>query len=81
MASKFKTYSQINLIFYYESVLLKLSVCSFRMPSAAVIAGTFAAVVAVFAGYIYLFGIPPELKRKMEQKALETMGEVCQTQQ
>jgi len=57
---------------------------------------TIAAVVAVLAGYVFVyvhppnawlvrrntdsitffsFGIPPQLKRQMEEKALETMGE------
>ncbi|KAF1975260.1 hypothetical protein BU23DRAFT_80917 [Bimuria novae-zelandiae CBS 107.79] len=34
-----------------------------------------AGVVGVFAVAIYLFGIPPELKRKLERSALKTMGE------
>ena len=34
-----------------------------------------AGIVAAISLAIYLFGIPPELKRKMEKKALETMGE------
>ncbi|CAD0098240.1 unnamed protein product [Aureobasidium mustum] len=34
-----------------------------------------AAVVALMLGAVYLFGIPPQLKRAMEDKALETMGE------
>ncbi|KAK5109810.1 hypothetical protein LTR62_006543 [Meristemomyces frigidus] len=32
-------------------------------------------VVALLGGYIAVFGIPPQLKRQMEEKALETMGE------
>jgi hypothetical protein len=35
----------------------------------------FAGIVAVIALGVYLFGIPPELKRKMERQALQTMGE------
>ncbi|KAK3117380.1 hypothetical protein LTR53_001294 [Teratosphaeriaceae sp. CCFEE 6253] len=31
--------------------------------------------VALIGGYIAVFGIPPQLKRQMEEKALETMGE------
>lgn len=31
--------------------------------------------MAIAGAYIYLFGIPPEYKRAMEEKALETMGE------
>jgi hypothetical protein len=34
-----------------------------------------AGIVAVFALAIYLFGIPPEIKRKLERQALKTMGE------
>jgi len=32
-------------------------------------------LVAALAGYIFVFGIPPQLKRDLENKALETMGE------
>lgn len=45
------------------------------MPSAAAIFTVFAGIVALIAGAIYVFGIPPEIKHKMEEKALETMGE------
>jgi hypothetical protein len=34
-----------------------------------------AGIVGIAAIAIYFFGIPPELKRKMEEKAIETMGE------
>ncbi|KAI4718627.1 hypothetical protein E4T48_05119 [Aureobasidium sp. EXF-10727] len=34
-----------------------------------------AAVVALMVGAVYLFGVPPQWKRAMEDKALETMGE------
>merc|ERR1711981_1194650 len=34
-----------------------------------------AGVVTLIAVGIYFFGIPPELKRKMERAALQTMGE------
>jgi len=34
-----------------------------------------AGLVALAAGYLYLFGISPEMKRKMEKQALKTMGE------
>jgi hypothetical protein len=34
-----------------------------------------AAVVALMVGAVYLFGVPPQWKRAMEEKALETMGE------
>lgn len=42
------------------------------MPSFTII---LVGVAAVIAAYIYLFGIPPQLKREMEQKALQTIGE------
>jgi hypothetical protein len=46
--------------------------CRAIMPSfLAILAG----IIAVTAVSIYLFGIPPELKRKMERTALKTMGE------
>lgn len=35
----------------------------------------FAALVALATAYLYFFGIPPELKRKLERQALKTMGE------
>ncbi|CAK4031388.1 hypothetical protein B0A55_01704 [Lecanosticta acicola] len=38
-------------------------------------AATAVVIASLFAGYIYLFGIPKEYKRAMEEKALETMGE------
>ena len=34
-----------------------------------------AGFVGVLALAVYLFGIPPELKRKLERSALKTMGE------
>ncbi|PSN63398.1 hypothetical protein BS50DRAFT_577143 [Corynespora cassiicola Philippines] len=34
-----------------------------------------AGIVGVLALAVYLFGIPPELKRKLERQALKTMGE------
>jgi hypothetical protein len=33
------------------------------------------AIIGAIAVAIYFFGIPPELKRKMERAALKTMGE------
>lgn len=42
------------------------------MPSFTII---LVGVAAVIVAYIYLFGIPPQLKREMEQKALQTIGE------
>lgn len=34
-----------------------------------------AGVIAITALGIYVFGIPPEYKRKLERQALKTMGE------
>ncbi|KAJ7275548.1 hypothetical protein B0H12DRAFT_266194 [Mycena haematopus] len=34
-----------------------------------------AGAVALLAAYIYFFGIPPALKRDLEERALKTMGE------
>lgn len=34
-----------------------------------------AGIIGVIGLAVYLFGIPPELKRKMEKQALKTMGE------
>jgi len=31
--------------------------------------------IIIFAAAVYVFGIPPELKRKLERGALKTMGE------
>jgi len=45
------------------------------MPSATAVFTVIAGIVALIAGYVYFFGIPPEAKRQMEEKALETMGE------
>lgn len=43
--------------------------------SAATLLSVLAAVLALAAGAVFLFGIPPQWKRAMEDKALETMGE------
>ncbi|KAL5393839.1 hypothetical protein PMIN03_006026 [Paraphaeosphaeria minitans] len=32
-------------------------------------------IVGILALAVYLFGIPPEIKRKLERSALKTMGE------
>lgn len=45
------------------------------MASLKIVGATVVVLIALFAAYIYLFGIPPEVKRQMEEKALETMGE------
>lgn len=34
-----------------------------------------AGLVVLAAGYLYFFGISPEMKRAMEKQALKTMGE------
>ncbi|KAF2187630.1 hypothetical protein K469DRAFT_568569 [Zopfia rhizophila CBS 207.26] len=43
--------------------------------TAAKVFTVLAGIVAVISLAIYLFGIPPELKRKLEKQALKTMGE------
>ncbi|KAF2753206.1 hypothetical protein EJ05DRAFT_223101 [Pseudovirgaria hyperparasitica] len=45
------------------------------MPSTSAILTSFAGIVALLSLFVYFYGIPPELKRKMEQGALKTMGE------
>lgn len=45
------------------------------MPTATAVASILAGLVAVLVGAIYVFGIPSQWKRAMEEKALETMGE------
>lgn len=45
------------------------------MPSTTTFFTALAGVLALAALYVYLFGIPPQWKRAMEDKALETMGE------
>lgn len=46
------------------------------MPSASTIVLTVLVGAIVVVGlYVYIFGIPTEMKREMEKKALETMGE------
>lgn len=45
------------------------------MPTTTAILTGLAAVLTVLGLAVYLFGIPPELKRKMERAALKTMGE------
>lgn len=47
------------------------------MPSTTTLAFASIFVLAsIVAGYVYVFGIPPEMKRKLEKQALQTMGEV-----
>ncbi|KAF2459808.1 hypothetical protein BDY21DRAFT_178398 [Lineolata rhizophorae] len=41
----------------------------------AIVFSVLAGVIALLAAYVYLFGIPPELKREMQEQALKTMGE------
>ncbi|KAF7189346.1 hypothetical protein HII31_09324 [Pseudocercospora fuligena] len=45
------------------------------MVNYTIFLSTIVALVAIFAAYIYIFGLPPELKRELEKKALRTMGE------
>ena len=45
------------------------------MNTGTTILTVIAGIIALIAGYVYFFGIPPELKREMEEKALKTMGE------
>jgi hypothetical protein len=45
------------------------------MPTATSVLTAFAGIVAAISIAIYFFGIPPDLKRKMEKQALKTMGE------
>ncbi|KAF2436540.1 hypothetical protein EJ08DRAFT_644875 [Tothia fuscella] len=45
------------------------------MPSTTSILTAFAGLLALVSLGIYFFGIPPELKRKMEKTVLKTMGE------
>jgi len=45
------------------------------MPTATTILTGFAGVLALLSLAVYFFGIPPELKKKMEKTALKTMGE------
>jgi hypothetical protein len=44
------------------------------MPTTGVVT-VVAGAIALVALILYMFGIPPELKRKMEKAALKTMGE------
>lgn len=46
-----------------------------NMPTISAILTGLAGVLAVLGLAVYLFGIPPEMKRKMEKAALKTMGE------
>jgi len=45
------------------------------MPTATSVLTAFTGIVAAISIAIYFFGIPPDLKRKMEKQALKTMGE------
>jgi hypothetical protein len=45
------------------------------MPTTTAILTGFAGVLALLSLAVYFFGIPPELKKKMEKAALKTMGE------
>lgn len=43
--------------------------------TAATLLTVLAGMVGALALAVYLFGIPPEIKRKLERSALKTMGE------
>lgn len=45
------------------------------MPTATTVFSVFAGILAVLSVYVYFFGIPPALKRELEERALKTMGE------
>ncbi|KAF2088139.1 hypothetical protein K490DRAFT_56154 [Saccharata proteae CBS 121410] len=45
------------------------------MTTATTVVSIIAGIVAVLAAYVFFVGIPPAVKRQMEEKALETMGE------
>ncbi|TLD24520.1 hypothetical protein E2P81_ATG11856 [Venturia nashicola] len=45
------------------------------MPTTSAMLTGLAGVLAILGLAVYLFGIPPEMKRKMERAALKTMGE------
>lgn len=45
------------------------------MPTASTVLMALAGVIALFAAAIYVFGIPPEIKRQLQIKALKVMGE------
>lgn len=55
------------------TLLLQLN--SAKMPTATTVFSVFAGIVAVLSVYVYFFGIPPAVKRELEEKALKTMGE------
>jgi len=45
------------------------------MPSFKAVLGVFAGIIALLSAAAYVFGIPPELKKAMQKKVLQTMGE------
>ncbi|CZT17645.1 uncharacterized protein RCC_03482 [Ramularia collo-cygni] len=46
------------------------------MPSTTLITTSLLlALTGLIVGYIYIFGVPPEMKKKMERAALKTVGE------
>ncbi|THX51039.1 hypothetical protein D6D06_07608 [Aureobasidium pullulans] len=46
-----------------------------RNMTASAYLSVLAAMLALAVGAVYMFGVPPQWKRAMEEKALETMGE------
>ncbi|KAF2723258.1 hypothetical protein K431DRAFT_344825 [Polychaeton citri CBS 116435] len=45
------------------------------MTASTTIYGTIGVLILLLGGYIYVFGLPPEIKRKLEEEALDKMGE------
>jgi hypothetical protein len=45
------------------------------MSTTTTIISVLAGFVGLLAAYIYFFGIPPAIKRELEERALKTMGE------
>lgn len=45
------------------------------MPTTTTVVSIIAGVVAALSAYIYFFGIPPAIRRELEERALKTMGE------
>jgi 5,10-methenyltetrahydromethanopterin hydrogenase len=45
------------------------------MTTAKSVLTVFAGIIALISAAVYFLGIPPELKKAMQKKALQTMGE------
>jgi hypothetical protein len=61
-------------LLYTYCNLLHFHTDASKMTTATVLT-VLAGIVGIVALGIYFFGIPPEIKREMERKALKTMGE------